>query len=142
MLTIGSKSRTKTQPRTEMAQTIARLRAQRADLAALIENRLHQDGLDHHDEAALPRRADETDDEAAAETQRSADVRSLARVSAELAQVDAALARVADGGYGRCIDCDEPIQPARLLAHPAALRCAECQGYAERSALLAARTHA
>lgn len=128
--------------RTELAQAIARLHAQRQELAALIESRLHQDGLDHHAEAALPRRGDETDDEAAAETQRSADVVSLIRVSAELAQVDAALTHVADGSYGRCVDCDEPIAPARLAARPAALRCAECQGYAERSEQLAARTHA
>jgi DnaK suppressor protein len=128
--------------RTELAPAIARLHAQREELAALIDSRLHQDGLDHHEEAALPRRANETDDEAAAETQRSADVVNLIRVSAELAQVDAALAHVADGSYGRCVDCDEPIAPARLAARPAALRCAECQGYAEHSAQLAARTHA
>ena len=58
------------------------------------------------------------------------------------AQVDAALTHVADGSYGRCVDCDEPIAPARLAARPAALRCAECQGYAERSEQQAARTHA
>lgn len=128
--------------RIEWAQAIARLHAQREELAALIDRRLHQDGIERHEEAALPRRADDTDDEAAAETQRSADVLDLIRASAELAQVDAALAQVADGRYGRCADCDEPIAPARLAARPAALRCADCQGYAERSEKLAARTHA
>lgn len=128
--------------RTAMEQLVAQLRAHRSELAALIEDRLHQHGLEHHDEAALPRRGEDTDDEAAAETQRSADVINLARVTAELAQADAALARVAAGSYGLCVDCDEPIQPARLSAHPAALRCAECQGLVERSAQHAARTHA
>lgn len=128
--------------RTTMEQAVARLRAQRAELAQLIETRLHQHGFEHHDEAGLPRRAEETDDDGAAETQRSADVVNLAHASAELAQVDAALARVANGSYGLCLDCEEPIEPARLRAHPAALRCAECQHYAERSAQLAARTHA
>lgn len=127
--------------RTAVEEAVACLRARRAELAELIASRLHQNGLDRHDEAGLPRRADDTDDDGAAETQRAADVISLAHASAELAQVDAALAHVADGTYGLCVDCEEPIEAARLIAHPAALRCAECQGYAERSALLAARTH-
>ncbi len=127
--------------RTGMQQLVARLQAHRDELAALIEARLHQHGLEHHDEAALPRRGEDTDDEAAAETQRTADVINLTHVSAELAQADAALARVAQGSYGLCVDCDEPIATERLTAHPAALRCAECQGYSERSALHAARTH-
>ncbi len=127
--------------RTAMEQLVTRLRAQRAELAALIESRLHQLGLAHHAEAALPRRGDDTDDEAAAETQRNADVTNLARVTAELAQADAALARVAQGTYGLCVDCEDAIEPARLSAHPAALRCAECQGFIERSAQHAARTH-
>ncbi len=128
--------------RTAMEQLVAQLRRQRAELAALIESRLHQHGLEHHDEAAMPRRGEDTDDEAAAETQRNADVTNLARVTAELAQADAALARVAQGTYGQCVDCEEAIEAARLSAHPAALRCAECQKFVERSAQHAARTHA
>lgn len=127
--------------RTAIEQLVARLRAHRSELAALIEDRLHQHGLEHHDEAALPRRGEDTDDEAAAETQRSADVINLTRVTAELAQADAALARVADGSYGLCVDCDEPIERARLSVHPAALRCAECQSFVEHSAQHTARTH-
>lgn len=131
----------KSAERTDIEQLVTRLRVRRAELAALIEARLHQHGLEHHDEAALPRRGEDTDDEAAAETQRHADVTNLARVTAELDQADAALARVAQGTYGMCVDCEEPIERARLTAHPAALRCAECQAFVERSAQHAARTH-
>ena len=45
----------------------------------------------------------------------------------ELDQVDAALHRLDLGHYGDCQDCAEPIPLQRLLAQPAALRCAECQ---------------
>lgn len=110
---------------------VERLRARRRELARALNARLHEDGLDTHDEAGLPRRADETDDDGSAETQRSQDVVQLARVAAELAQVDAALARAAHGSLGECEDCGEPIAPARLQANPAALRCAECQQYLE-----------
>jgi DnaK suppressor protein len=41
--------------------------------------------------------------------------------------VEAALARLREERYGVCIDCGEPIAPARLLAYPTATRCIECQ---------------
>ncbi|NHI19281.1 TraR/DksA C4-type zinc finger protein [Phycicoccus endophyticus] len=40
-----------------------------------------------------------------------------------LAEVDAALARVADGSYGRCAVCGEPIAEGRLEARPTARTC-------------------
>lgn len=45
----------------------------------------------------------------------------------ELRDVEAALARVADGTFGICSDCGQAIDPARLERLPAADRCAECQ---------------
>jgi len=44
-----------------------------------------------------------------------------------LKQIDAALARLADGSYGICQDCGGPISPKRLAAIPAAERCIACQ---------------
>lgn len=120
----------------------ARLQARRQELVRALSARLHEDGLDTHDEASLPRRADETDDDGMAETQRAQDVIHLARVTAELTQVDAALARAAHGELGECTDCGEPIAPARLQANPAAARCAECQQYAERVSAHARMTRA
>ncbi len=40
------------------------------------------------------------------------------QASRTLAQVRAALQRIADGTYGICIDCGRPIEPARLEAVP------------------------
>ncbi len=116
----------------EVARLHARLRERRAELAAAVDARLHGHGPDRRDEAALPRRAEETDDDAAAEAARHADVAHLSRTAAELARVDAALARLSAGRYGDCTDCGEPIGIARLTANPAAERCADCQEIFEK----------
>ncbi len=44
-----------------------------------------------------------------------------------LRQVDAALKRIEDGGFGTCLECEEPISPTRLAAVPWATRCLRCQ---------------
>jgi DnaK suppressor protein len=43
-----------------------------------------------------------------------------------LADVEAAITRLEDGTYGRCLRCGQPIAPARLEAKPAARRCIAC----------------
>ena len=43
-----------------------------------------------------------------------------------LAEVDAALARVADGTYGTCARCGQEIPPGRLEARPVARTCVTC----------------
>lgn len=44
----------------------------------------------------------------------------------ELADIDAALQRLAAGTYGECISCGEPIGEARLKVRPAATQCRDC----------------
>jgi DnaK suppressor protein len=44
----------------------------------------------------------------------------------EVQQIDAAIARVEAGSYGRCVDCGGEISRERLRALPYALRDAEC----------------
>lgn len=48
------------------------------------------------------------------------------------AQVEHALARVADGGYGTCEVCGLPIPEERLQAMPEATVCVSCKAEAER----------
>jgi DnaK suppressor protein len=43
-----------------------------------------------------------------------------------LAEIDAALARVIDGSYGRCERCGRQIAPERLAARPVAATCIGC----------------
>ena len=45
---------------------------------------------------------------------------------AELRALDAALDRIAQGTYGICLTCGEPISPARLEAVPTAALCRTC----------------
>ncbi len=52
----------------------------------------------------------------------------------ELAEVTAALRRIAEGGYGQCHECGEPIGPQRLRAMPAAALCLDCQSGLEAAA--------
>ena len=48
------------------------------------------------------------------------------------AEVLAALARVDDGSYGRCVDCGNPVPDARLEARPTTSRCVPCQSKRDR----------
>ena len=45
--------------------------------------------------------------------------------------IDAALARLDEGTYGRCEDCDKEISEKRLQAVPFARRCLTCQQHHE-----------
>jgi DnaK suppressor protein len=47
--------------------------------------------------------------------------------SETLTKIDAALRRLAEGGYGDCFECGEEIAQARLRALPFALRCKDCE---------------
>jgi len=49
-------------------------------------------------------------------------------------QIEHALQRIAEGGYGVCEDCRRPISGERLIARPEATRCVECQRRYELSA--------
>ena len=46
----------------------------------------------------------------------------------QVAVVDAALRRLAEGRYGVCDRCGRPIGAERLAARPAALTCIRCAG--------------
>ena len=48
------------------------------------------------------------------------------------AEVIAALARIDDGSYGRCVDCGHEIPAPRLEARPATARCVPCQSKRDR----------
>jgi DnaK suppressor protein len=48
------------------------------------------------------------------------------RAEGRLAEIDAALTRIADGTYGRCTRCRAAIGTERLQARPAAALCVRC----------------
>jgi RNA polymerase-binding transcription factor DksA len=109
-----------------------RLRARHRELRAAIRDQFADH--DDPDTMALRNRLEDTDDWAVADAMQGFDIAMVARDVAEIGEVERALKRVADGSYGRCVDCDEPIPSARLHAYPAAARCIRCQEAGERRA--------
>jgi DnaK suppressor protein len=57
----------------------------------------------------------------------------LQRDLQELRAIDTARERIADGRYGECVDCGQPIALERLKAQPAAQRCIVCQEAYEKA---------
>jgi DnaK suppressor protein len=53
------------------------------------------------------------------------------RRAAQLREIDAALRRIADGSYGECARCEEPIDSRRLDADPTARLCIDCASRVE-----------
>ena len=47
-------------------------------------------------------------------------------------RLTAALERLKSGDYGTCVECEEPISPARLQALPEVTTCVRCQDRLER----------
>jgi len=47
-------------------------------------------------------------------------------------RLSAALDRLKSGDYGTCVECEEPISPARLQALPEVTTCVRCQDRIER----------
>ncbi len=103
----------------------ARLRerqdALRADVAAKLRTQ------DDPRLVGLRNQMEDTDDWAAADAMAAQDIAQVSHDLAELTQVEQALARMADGSYGACVDCGRPIPQARLYAYPTATRCVACQ---------------
>jgi DnaK suppressor protein len=77
--------------------------------------------------AALAGADDEHDPEGATIAFERAQLAALLhQARSRLADLDQALARLAEGSYGICERCGQPIAPARLAARPAARTCIAC----------------
>jgi RNA polymerase-binding transcription factor len=55
------------------------------------------------------------------------DLAEITRDVAELRDLEQGLSRLARGVYGLCVDCEMPIDAARLYYSPGAARCVPCQ---------------
>jgi RNA polymerase-binding transcription factor DksA len=64
---------------------------------------------------------------AAAAVEREVDIAEVDRDVAEVEAIDAALERLEQGTYGRCVGCGAEIERARLAHSPEAARCTPCQ---------------
>lgn len=108
--------------------------ALRARLAALLEE-VRQDLVTSDDDRAalLADRVRDVGDESLADLIVDLDLADTDRDLEELRDVEAALARMALGTYGMCVDCGGPIPFERLQAQVTAKRCESCQRYFERT---------
>ncbi len=57
----------------------------------------------------------------------------------EIQEVERALMRLSAGTYGRCVDCSNEIDSARLETYPSASRCIDCQSRRESHDVQAGR---
>jgi DnaK suppressor protein len=71
-------------------------------------------------------------DRASSETDRAIELRARDRQRKLIAKIEAALARIEDGGYGYCVETGEPISLRRLDARPIATLSVEAQERHER----------
>jgi DnaK suppressor protein len=99
----------------QRAVTLARIESLERDFAAIVDSSAGSGTDDEHDPEGAT---------IAFERQHIAAL--LAQSRDRLAQIDASLRRLAEGSYGRCETCSEPIAPARLAAQPTATTCITC----------------
>lgn len=100
--------------------------------AALLEQMADQrGGVLSRVDAAAERFGRPEDPRAQMATERELEFALGERETAELAAIDAALARIEAGSYGQCTSCGVDIPAARLHATPEAGRCIQCQERAE-----------
>jgi len=74
------------------------------------------------------------DDATQRDAEREVDFARSDRDAVNLAEIDRALQRLADGSYGHCAACGSEIALARLQSTPQALRCVACEALQERGA--------
>jgi DnaK suppressor protein len=65
-------------------------------------------------------------DQVQANTRRELGLLTRERLVARAARLRAALQRMQDGTYGRCVECGRPVAPARLRAIPEVETCRPC----------------
>ncbi len=96
--------------KTELEQRLAALLARLSNIKKDVTQSHSGDSA----EQAQERENDEVVDAIGNETKQSIQI------------IQAALDRIADGTYGECAGCGEPIGEARLQAIPEATRCVSC----------------
>ena len=108
-----------------------KLETQRASLLAQISEQ--RGGKTSRVEVAAEHFARHEDSDAQVNTARDLEFAINEHETAELADIDAALARLQAGTYGQCTDCGARIPDARLSAAPEAARCLVCQEKTEHN---------
>jgi DnaK suppressor protein len=110
--------------RTALEERLAELRAEHHTLLADITT--EERGL------LVPDAGDDAIDIGTKTFNREQEISLVNAVGERILQVERALRQLANGAYGRCESCAEPIPPARLAAYPSATLCVGCKARDER----------
>jgi RNA polymerase-binding transcription factor DksA len=115
----------------QMASLKEAMARRKSQLLDEIREVLARSGNAHH--AELVGGVGDMGDEAAASLLRDISEAEVLRDIGEVRDIAAAEQRMADGQYGLCIDCGEPVAFERLKAYPSAKRCVPCQQHREKT---------
>ena len=121
-----------------MTQSLTPAQQQQWQTALLARRaQLDRQRLDHLDGQTRAEHAravllQDGDDATQRDAEREVDLARTDRDAVALAQIDAALQRLAQGQYGQCIACGQAIAPARLQLSPEAARCVACERLLEQ----------
>lgn len=88
---------------------------------------------DHEHYIDLAGRVHDLEDESVADLLVDIQLATIGREINEIRDIDMALLRIANGSFGICTDCDDPIDLKRLQAYPTAKRCQRCQTLHEKT---------
>ena len=108
----------------------ARLQQDRAAALGTVQDEIQRAG--DPDDLSLEKIPSDAGDRSEADLETDTNISMAQRHAAELQEIDAALARIADGSYGVCEECDGNIGAPRLEAQPTARLCIACQEQLEQ----------
>ncbi|WP_028008829.1 TraR/DksA family transcriptional regulator [Solimonas flava] len=109
----------------QRAEFMLKLRQRYRELWADIRREISRGDLETYQDTAGE--THDLGDEATADLVTDINLADIHRDVVEIREVEAAIQRLMEGNYGVCADCGKNIDPARLRANPAALRCEHCQ---------------
>ena len=85
------------------------------------------------DYVIIPKDYGDSEDENSEETSdQIEDESTLSTLEEEMEQIDRAVNKIEEGTYGKCSNCDKPIEEKRLEFNPSATYCSQCQNKIEK----------
>ncbi|WON75309.1 TraR/DksA family transcriptional regulator [Nitrosospira sp. Is2] len=115
----------------QLAQIKAVLQRRYLELREEIRSELERSGNEHY--ADLAGSVADPGDESVADMLVDVNAALVDRQVREIREVEETLKRLAEPGFGDCIDCGGEIGFERLLAYPTARRCVRCQSLHEKT---------
>jgi DnaK suppressor protein len=115
------------------ADELAAYRSALLDRQQVLAREIEADRERVADDVAQTRAVQDLKDQAGQAVQAGVDEAEWVRDLDEAREVQAALLRIEQGRFGRCVECGETIARQRLAVQPSASRCAGCQTRRERT---------